>query len=146
MGSGTYKINGRRVTMLRFPFAIPQQPLTEEQPVHLCEEFRGQVVLIVNTASKCGFTPQYEGLQKLYEEKKDQGFTIVGFPANDFASSRISLIERGSSLGVTAASFLQVERIDQVEHAVGGTDAVLDVHEQLAARGRVLGHVDLGDE
>lgn len=47
-------------------------------------EFNGQVVLIVNVASKCGFTYQYEGLQKIYEQYKDQDFTILGFPANNF--------------------------------------------------------------
>jgi glutathione peroxidase len=47
-------------------------------------EFRGDVVLLVNTASKCGFTPQYEGLQSLHETYKDQGFTVIGFPANNF--------------------------------------------------------------
>ena len=45
---------------------------------------KGKKVLIVNTASKCGFTPQYEQLQELYEKYKDKGFTIIGFPANDF--------------------------------------------------------------
>ncbi|MFB9660504.1 glutathione peroxidase [Glycomyces mayteni] len=44
----------------------------------------GEVVLIVNTASKCGLTPQYEGLQAAYEEYRDRGFTVLGFPANDF--------------------------------------------------------------
>jgi glutathione peroxidase len=48
------------------------------------EELKGKVVLIVNTASKCGFTPQYEGLQKLYEKYKDKGLMILGFPTNDF--------------------------------------------------------------
>ena len=48
-------------------------------------DFEGQVVLVVNVASKCGLTPQYEALQKLYDEKKSDGFTVVGFPANDFA-------------------------------------------------------------
>lgn len=48
------------------------------------EQFEGKVVLIVNTASKCGFTPQYEGLEDLYEKYADRGFTILGFPANDF--------------------------------------------------------------
>lgn len=47
-------------------------------------DFRGQVFMIVNTASFCGNTPQYEGLQTLYEEYRDQGFTILAFPANDF--------------------------------------------------------------
>lgn len=46
--------------------------------------YRGQVVMIVNTASKCGLTPQYEGLEKLYGTYKDRGFVVLGFPANDF--------------------------------------------------------------
>lgn len=47
-------------------------------------EFKGKVVLVVNTASECGFTPQYEGLQALYSEYTRQGLVIVGFPANNF--------------------------------------------------------------
>jgi glutathione peroxidase len=47
-------------------------------------QYRGKVVLIVNTASECGYTPQYEGLQELYETYKDRGFKILGFPANNF--------------------------------------------------------------
>ncbi len=46
--------------------------------------YRGQVLLIVNTASKCGFTPQYTELQKLYERYKEKGFVILGFPCNQF--------------------------------------------------------------
>jgi len=48
------------------------------------EDYRGKVLLIVNTASQCGLTPQYEGLQKLYETYKDRGFVILGFPSNQF--------------------------------------------------------------
>jgi glutathione peroxidase len=48
--------------------------------------FKGKVVLLVNVASKCGFTPQYKGLEALYEKYKDQGFVILGFPANNFGS------------------------------------------------------------
>ncbi len=48
-------------------------------------EYEGKVVMVVNTASKCGLTPQLEGLEKLYEEYKDQGFVILGFPCNQFA-------------------------------------------------------------
>jgi glutathione peroxidase len=47
-------------------------------------DYKGKVLLIVNTASKCGFTPQYAGLEKIYEEKKDKGFEILGFPCNQF--------------------------------------------------------------
>jgi len=48
------------------------------------EQFKGKTVLVVNTASKCGFTPQYAGLEKLYEKYKDQGLVILGFPCNQF--------------------------------------------------------------
>jgi len=47
-------------------------------------EFKGRVLLIVNTASKCGFTPQYKELQELYEKYRDEGFTVLGFPCNQF--------------------------------------------------------------
>ena len=47
-------------------------------------QYQGKVVLIVNVASRCGFTPQYTGLEKVYEKYKDQGFVILGFPANNF--------------------------------------------------------------
>jgi glutathione peroxidase len=49
-------------------------------------DYRGKVVMLVNVASKCGFTPQYAGLEKLYTQYKDQGFVIIGFPANNFHS------------------------------------------------------------
>ncbi len=47
-------------------------------------EFKGEVLLVVNVASKCGLTPQYESLQKLYDEYHDKGFEVLGFPSNDF--------------------------------------------------------------
>jgi len=58
--------------------------LASSEEVNLCEAYSGKVLLVVNTASKCGFTPQYEGLEKLYKEKKDQGFVVLGFPSHDF--------------------------------------------------------------
>jgi len=53
------------------------------KPVDL-GQYKGHVVLVVNVASKCGFTPQYAGLEKLYLAYKDKGFFVLGFPANDF--------------------------------------------------------------
>ena len=58
-------------------------------------QYRGDVVLIVNVASKCGLTPQYEGLEALYRELQDEGFVILGFPANDFMGQ-----EPGSELQI----------------------------------------------
>jgi len=54
-----------------------------DEPVSLCQ-FRGKVLLIVNTASECGYTPQYDGLEKLYRRYRDKGFAVLAFPANDF--------------------------------------------------------------
>jgi glutathione peroxidase len=57
------------------------------------ESFKGSALLIVNLASKCGFTPQYKGLQELYETYKDQGLTVLGFPCNDFGGQEPGTIE-----------------------------------------------------
>jgi glutathione peroxidase len=49
-------------------------------------DYKGKVLLIVNVASKCGFTPQYEGLEKIYRQHKDQGLVVLGFPCNQFGA------------------------------------------------------------
>ncbi|HLR17192.1 MAG TPA: glutathione peroxidase [Alcanivoracaceae bacterium] len=77
-------------------------------------EYEGKVVVVVNTASKCGFTPQYKGLQALYEEYGDQGLVVLGFPCNQFGQQEPendAAIEEFCELnfGVTFPMFAKVE-------------------------------------
>lgn len=58
--------------------------LASDEVVNLGAAYAGKVILVVNTASKCGNTPQYDGLEKLYEEYQDEGLVVIGFPSNDF--------------------------------------------------------------
>ena len=77
-------------------------------------DFRGKVLLVVNTASQCGFTPQYAGLEKLYERYKDQGLVILGFPCNQFGAQEPgSAAEIGAfcqkNYGVSFPMFAKIE-------------------------------------
>ena len=58
--------------------------LASDEEVNLCETYSGKVILVVNTASKCGYTYQYDGLEKLNKEYGNEGLGVLGFPSNDF--------------------------------------------------------------
>lgn len=78
------------------------------------EDFKGKTVIVVNTASKCGLTPQYEGLETLYEKYKDKGLVILGFPCNQFANQEpgdAKSISEGCLInyGVTFPMFAKVD-------------------------------------
>lgn len=87
------------------------------------EDYKGKTVLVVNTASKCGLTPQYEGLEKLYEEYKDKGLVILGFPCNQFGSQEPGdeqSIAEGCVInyGVTFPMFSKVDVNGQNAHPI----------------------------
>jgi glutathione peroxidase len=85
-------------------------------------EYEGKVVLVVNTASKCGLTPQYESLEKLYGELKDEGFVILGFPANNFMGQEpgtdeeiIEFCEKNYGVSFPMFSKISVKGYDQAD-------------------------------
>ncbi|MEO0462014.1 MAG: glutathione peroxidase [Pseudomonadota bacterium] len=89
------------------------------EPLELATK-KGSVLLVVNTASKCGFTPQYDGLEKLYQQFKDKGFEVLGFPCNQFGAQEPGSADEIAefckvNFGVT---FPLMEKID-----VNGPDA-----------------------
>lgn len=68
---------------------VDYRPLAGKTPVNLAQQHAGKVLLVVNTASKCGFTPQYEGLEALHQQYGAQGFAVLGFPSNDFRNQEL---------------------------------------------------------
>lgn len=85
------------------------------------EKYKGQVLLIVNTATKCGFAPQFGGLEKLYQTYRKQGFTVLGFPSNQFMNQELednSEIEEACKLnfGVSFPLFARTDVIGSEAH------------------------------
>ncbi len=85
------------------------------------EQYKGKVLIVVNTASKCGFTPQYEDLQKLYQEYKEQGLEILGFPSNQFGEQEPGTNSDVQSFckinyGVTFPLFAKTDVRDETAH------------------------------
>jgi len=102
-------------------YDIPVERISGE-PASL-GEFKGQVLLVVNVASKCGLTPQYEGLEKLYELYRGQGLVIAGFPANDFRAQEPGTNEEIQSFcklnyGVTFPLFSKIAVVGPEKHAL----------------------------
>ena len=92
-----------------------------DEPISLCQ-FGGKVLLIVNTASECGYTPQYEGLEKLHSELHDKGFNVLGFPSNDFGGQEPGTAEEIGKFcrltyGVTFPMFEKVVTRQGVEQS-----------------------------
>lgn len=89
------------------------------------EAYRGKVLLVVNVASKCGLTPQYEGLQALYERKHGQGLEILAFPANDFRGQEPGTNEEiaafcSQTYGVTFPLFAKITVVGESKHPLYG--------------------------
>ncbi len=85
------------------------------------EQYKDRVLLIVNTASKCGFTPQLEGLEKMYKELKDKNFTVLGFPCGQFNNQELDTNDQIQEFcrinyGVTFPVFSKIEVNGKNEH------------------------------
>lgn len=103
--------------------------------------YKGKVLLIVNVASKCGLTPQYDGLEKLYKQYKGKGLEVLGFPANDFAGQEPGSNQEiqefcRSTYGVEFPMFSKITVKGQQKHPL--YDALINQHPQLS------GAVDTG--
>ncbi len=136
-------------------YDIPLQRL-DGTPATLAE-YRGQVLLVVNVASKCGLTPQYEGLEQLFERYAEQGLQVLGFPCNDFAGQEPGAADEirnfcTSNFGVRFPMFAKLQINSEPRHPlyaaliaaqpVGVEPAGSDFREKLAQFGCSPKHAD----
>ena len=125
--------------------------LASEEVVNLDKEYQGKVVLVVNTASKCGNTPQYDGLEKLYREYGTEGLVVLGFPSNDFFGQEPGTEEEIQTFcrltyGVKFPMFEKVSVVEGEAHpffdalaAASGTYPTWNFHKYLIGRdGRLV--------
>ena len=106
------------------------RPLAGKEKASLCSRFEGQVLLVVNTASKCGFTPQYEGLEALHQRLAPRGFAVLGFPSNDFMGQ-----EPGTEAEIAEFCTLTYGvKFPMFEKVVVKGDAAVPFYQQLAAQ------------
>ena len=98
------------------------QTLRSDKAINICEEYADKPLLIVNTASFCGFTPQFEGLESLHKKYKDQGLVILGFPSNSFRQEAADEEKTAEvcyvNYGVTFQMFNEVDVAGENAHPV----------------------------
>ena len=126
--------------------------LASEDRVNLSKQYAGVVTLIVNTASRCGYTPQFSGLDRLYDEFQESGFTVLGFPSNDFAGqdpgpeieiANVCYVDYGVEFPMFEKTHVRGEKANQLYQNLTretGVSPGWNFHKYLIGRdGKVLG-------